>query len=102
MELRTLVPYSRSKLPVRFWRTYTRLEVDFVLGRTLAIEVKSASRVSEKHLRRLRAFRDEATECDLLLVSLDQNDRTTEDGIRLLHWSRFAELLWREELVRAG
>ena len=58
--------------------------------------------MSEKHLRGLRAFRDEATECELLLVSLDQNDRTTEDGIRLLHWRRFAELLWSGEPVRAG
>jgi uncharacterized protein len=99
MELRAWISYSRSKLPLRFWRTYTGLEVDFILGHRLAIETKSTTRVSDKHLRGLRAFRDEEPRCELLLVSFDENDRTTEDGVRLLHWRRFAELLWNGELV---
>ncbi|TVR28753.1 MAG: DUF4143 domain-containing protein [Spirochaetaceae bacterium] len=102
MELRAWVSYSRSRLPLRFWRTCTGLEVDFILEHRLAIEAKSATRVSDKHLRGLRAFCDEEPRSELLLVSLDENDRTTEDGIRLLHWRRFAELLWSGELVPEG
>ena len=99
IELRAWISYSRSKLALRFWRTYTGLEVDFILGHRLAIEVKSTTRVSDKHLRGLRAFREEEPRCELLLVCLDETDRTTEDGVRLLHWRRFAELLWSGALT---
>ncbi len=102
MELRAWLSYSRSKLPLRFWRTYAGQEVDFIIADTLAIEVKATTRVGDKQCRGLRAFRDEAPGCELLLVSFDENDRTTEDGIRLLHWRRFAQLLWSGELVQPG
>jgi predicted AAA+ superfamily ATPase len=86
MELRAWLSYSRTKLTLRFWRTYTGLEVDFIIGTAIAVEVKSASRVTDRHCRGLRAFRDEAPDCALLLVSFDENNRTTDDGLRLLHW----------------
>lgn len=60
---------------------------------------QQASAAVLAHLWGLRAFRDEEPRCELLLVSLDENDRTTADYIRLLHWRRFAELLWSDGLM---
>lgn len=98
MELRAYLSYRRIKRPLTFWRTYTGIEVDFVIDGLCAIETKATARVSGKHLRGLRGFADEAPGVPRILVSLDENDRTTEDGIRLLHWRRFVELLWSDEL----
>ena len=101
VELRAFLSYSRAKLPLRFWRTYTGLEVDFIIGSSCALEVKAITRVADRHCKGLRAFRDESPESELILVSFDENDRTTEDGIRLLHWRSFARELWNASLIRS-
>jgi len=101
VELRAFLSYSRAKLPLRFWRTYTGLEVEFVIGSSCALEVKATTRVADKHCKGLRAFRDESPESELILVSFDENDRSTEDGIRLLHWRNFARELWSASLIRS-
>ncbi|MCA1754294.1 MAG: ATP-binding protein [Spirochaeta sp.] len=96
MELRAYLSYRRIKRTLNFWRTYTGLEVDFVIEGLCAVETKATTRVSGKHLRGLRAFAEELPGLPRILVSLDESDRTTEDGIRLLHWRRFVELLWSD------
>lgn len=98
MELRAYLSYRRIKRTLAFWRTYSGLEVDFVIDGLFAVETKSTARVSPKHLRGLRAFADEKPGLPRILVSLDENDRTTDDGIRLLHWRRFLDLLWSDAL----
>ncbi len=40
---------------LRFWRTYTGIEVDFVIGSSHAIEVKAPTRVTDRHCKGLRA-----------------------------------------------
>lgn len=101
MELRRYLSYRRIKSSLTFWRTYTGLEVDFVIDRLFAVQVNATTRVSRKHVRGLRAFQEEAPELPRILVSLDEVDRTTEDGIRLLHWRRFVELLWSDQFLEA-
>lgn len=92
-------PSTLGEQELRFRRTYTGIEVDFVNGSSHAIEVKATTRVTDKHCKGLRAFRDESPEAQLVLVSFDENDRSTEDGIRLLHWRSFARELWSGALI---
>jgi uncharacterized protein len=99
MELRAYVSYRRLRLPLTFWRTYAGTEVDFLVGDRLAVEVKSARRVDDKHLRGLRSFSEVSPATARVVVSLDENDRETGDGIRVLHWSRFLDALWSDTLV---
>ena len=98
LELRAYLSYRRIRVPLTYWRTYSGLEVNFVVGDTLAIEVKAASRITDKHLGPLRSMFAIAPEIDRLVVSLDENDRITDDGIRLVHVSRFLDELWNDEL----
>ncbi len=58
-ELKAMNDYLNLGYALRYWRTATGLEVDFILyGRAgiIAIEVKHAQRVQPSHLRGLRAF----------------------------------------------
>lgn len=68
----------------------------------VALEAKATRKVTGKHLRGLQAFGEEAPHLPRLLVSLDENDRVTEDGIRLLSWRRFIELRWGDRLKGAN
>ncbi len=76
----------------------TGIEVDFLIGRTSAVEVKAASKIQEKHLKGLRMLREEGIVQNFYLVCLDETDRQTSDGIRVLHWKSFLDQLWNNEL----
>ena len=98
MELRSYVSYRRLRSELTFWRTQSGIEVDFLVGSAAAIEVKASTRVSGRDLRGLRALADEGSTAARFLVSFDELDRRTADGIRLLHWRSFLTALWTDAL----
>ena len=92
-----LIPQNKKTL--QFWRTRSGTEVDFLIGRDTAIEVEAAKTVHDKHLKGLRALKEEEIFSQFILVSFDGMNRKTDDGIRILHWSRFLVLLWKDDLI---
>lgn len=99
MELRSYLSYKRIKKELCYWRTHTGQEVDFVIGDDVAVEVKSASRIGEKQLKGLRYLMEENVLGRFFLVSFDEIDRESKDGIRMLHWRSFLTALWDGEIV---
>ena len=82
-----------------YWRTYSGLEVDAVLGDArVAIEIKSAEEVQRKHLKGLKAFGEEYPDCRKIIVSLDMINRKSDD-IELIFILDFLKMLWRGEIV---
>lgn len=67
-------------------------EVDLVLGREVAVEFKATRQVLPKHLKGLRALRDEGLVREYWIVSQDTEERIV-DGIRVLPWQRYLEEL---------
>ena len=98
MELRSYLSYRRRRLELAYWRTQSGVEVDFLVGSAAAIEVKASARVSDRDLRGLRALADEGTTAARILVSFDELDRRTDDGISLLYWRTFLTALWTDVL----
>ena len=96
-ELRAYLSYARVRLPLRFWRTHTGQEVDFVIGERLAVEVKSSERVSRRDQRGLVAISKEGNWQHRILVSQDTAQTTYENGVQHLHWQTFLERLWQGE-----
>lgn len=94
MELRAWLSYQRIKKGLYYWRTREGIEVDFIVGTELAIEVKAASRVHAADLKGLRALVDEHDFRHRILVCMEEQSRVTEDGIRILPWRRFLKDLW--------
>jgi len=91
--------YSRLHYPMAFWRTSSQIEIDFILGdHEVAIEVKGTKLAQSKHLKGLKAFRDEYTIRKSILVSLDDSPRLTE-GIHVLPWKTFLEQLWSGKIM---
>ena len=98
MELRSYLSYRRRRTELTYWRTQSGVEVDFLVGSAAAIEVKASTRVSDRDLRGLRALKEEGSIAARFLVSFDELDRRTDDGIRLLHWRTFLTDLWDDAL----
>lgn len=94
-ELTACSSYSRYPFPIRYWRTASGFEVDFILNDgEIAVEVKATSFAKNMHLKSLRAFREEYPVKRLCLISLDPASRKTDDGIDILPWRNFLEELW--------
>ncbi len=101
MEMKAHADYTGLFYPITYWRTASGFEVDFVLGdHELAVEVKSTALASDKHLRGLRAFKEECRARHYLLVSTDPNPRKTTDGIEILPWKIFLDRLWSHQLMK--
>lgn len=101
MELLNYRRYRDPDLDLHFWRTSTGMEVDFILGdMAAAIEVKATPRVTDAHLRGLRALSEGHRVRRAVVVSLEKEPRMLSPGIAVLPWQRFLEELWSGELTQ--
>jgi predicted AAA+ superfamily ATPase len=98
MELRAFNSYQRRKMKLHYWRSTSQFEVDVVVDGTMAIEIKGVSQVMDKHLKGLRAFKEEGKVPHYYVVSCDPEVRMTDDGIVIYPWKDFLEALWQGTL----
>ncbi len=99
MELKAYQAYRNPELDIRYWRTSTGFEVDFILGdMNVAIEVKGSHRIHSTHTRGLRALLEEHTVKQAVIVSLEKQPRKPDPYIEILPWKVFLEALWSGEL----
>ncbi len=92
--------YTGLQYPIYYWRTASKLEVDFILGNhELAIEVKASQQVHSRHLKNLQQFAEEYQTRHLILVSNDPFPRQI-GRIMALPWNLFLDQLWAGELIR--
>ena len=99
MELLAFRSYREADFPIRYWRTKTGLEVDFVVGQTgqAAIEVKGA-RVRPEDMKGIRAFAEEHRPGRAVIVCGEPAPRRV-GTVDVLPWQVFLEQLWAGEVV---
>lgn len=98
-ELIAHASYSELNYDIRFWRTKSGLEVDFVLGNgEVAIEVKGTSRVDNQVLKPMRAFIDEYAPKKALIVCNEPAERIV-GSVRIVPWKVFLQLLWSGDVI---
>lgn len=100
MEIHAYSSYRGDDFPIRYWRTKTGAEVDFILGEgEVAIEVKGVARVGKEDLRGLEAFREEANPRSAILVCNEREVRRA-GAIDILPWKEFLARLWAGKIIR--
>ncbi len=98
-ELVAYLNYTDNPNKLSYWRTYTQVEVDVILGDAkVAIEIKSAEEVLPKHLKGLKSFADEHPDCRRIIVSLDRFNRIV-DGIEHIYVYDFFKKLWSHDII---
>jgi predicted AAA+ superfamily ATPase len=98
LELRAFLALNRLPHALCYWRSTSQMEVDFIVGTDLAIEVKASSLVVERDLRGLKALREEGKISRLIVVSMDPSARQLS-GIDIMPWFNFLQALWRGDLI---
>jgi predicted AAA+ superfamily ATPase len=93
-ELRAAISYKNKNLSMNYWRsTSGDFEVDCILGKEMAIEIKSSDRFQEKYLKGLKAFKEEGLVKRHILISRDPVKRIV-DGIEVLPFDSFLKEFW--------
>ena len=91
-EFITINSYKRMKKTIHFWRSTAGHEVDLLFG-DMAIEIKASKRISQKHLKGLKALKEEKVFKKYILLSRDTNEREI-DGIECRYFENFLKEQW--------
>lgn len=99
-EIIAYLGYNDIENALSYWHTYTGHEVDAVLGDAqVAIEFKSSTEVKSKHLRGLKAFKEEHPSARLIIVSLDPQPRVFHD-VEVMPATHFLHHLWQGNILK--
>jgi len=98
-EIIAYLSYHNSDNALTYWRTSSGYEVDAIIGDGLvAIEIKSNSEVSTRHLKGLKAFKEEFPATRALVVSMDKNKRIL-NGVEIFPAVEFLKELWSDKII---
>ncbi len=99
LELRSFLDYRRLDLELTYWRSLSQLEVDFVLGDRVAIEVKAKPRVVVRDYEGLLALGEEVRLRRKIVVCCERRRRITDEGVEVLPVAEFFRALWSGQLL---
>lgn len=99
LEIRAYLSYQRIDKPLSYWRSTSQMEVDFVIGDEVAIEVKATGRIHDKHFKGLLAFKEEGIANRYILISLDSIHKVYGNGIEALPVEMFLNQLWQGDII---
>ena len=98
MELKAYHAYRNPELDIRYWRTSSGYEVDFILGEmNLAVEAKASDRIHRGHTRGLSALKEEHSIGRIVTVALEKEPQRVDASIEVMPWRIFLENLWSGE-----
>ncbi len=99
LEVRAFLSYTRKNTKMTYWRSTSRFEVDLILDNRWAIEIKGVTSIQDKHLKGIRALKEEENIQNFAIVSCDQHERRTQDDIAIFPWKVFLEKLWNGKII---
>ena len=97
LEMKAYLDYSFSNTRLSYWRSESKIEVDFIVDTKIAIEAKGTESVTPSHLKGLRALGEDFPDMQKIVVSMEPRPRDV-DGIRILPLDKFLEDLWSGNL----
>lgn len=79
--------------------TSSGFEVDAIIGNgRIAIEIKSTSEVKSRHLKGLKAFKEDFPQSRFIIVSTDKYPRIM-DGVEIMPVAHFLNNLWDGQII---
>ena len=94
-ELRACLSYRRLDHPLTYWRSTSQLEVDFVIGTEIGIEVKSTGRVRERDAAGLIALGEELPLRHRIIVAHEHERSRLDSGVEVIPVAEFLKALWQ-------
>jgi uncharacterized protein len=102
IELRAYLDYSRlTDVPLTYWRTLSQIEVDFVIGDSVAVEVKARPLTARRDYKGLLALAEEVPLKRKIVVCLEREPRRSPEGIDVMPITHFLRELWGGRIIEA-
>jgi predicted AAA+ superfamily ATPase len=99
MEIVAFRSYFNLDFEIRYWRTKSGLEVDFILGDgEIAIEVKGSKRIDPGDLKGIRTFEEELHPRKCIVVCNEASERKA-GNIDIMPYRNFLSSLWEKEII---
>ena len=98
MEIRAYLSYKREKNMFSYWRSTHGYEVDFLIGRQTAVEIKASQKISPRDFKGLKALEEEKMFKNYVIVSQDPIN-TRELNFQALYWEEFLDKLWDDKFI---
>lgn len=98
-ELRAYLDYTNNHIDLTYWRTLSQIEVDFVLGNDVAIEVKAKSRIAKRDINGLLALAEEIPLKRKIIVGMVKAKLTLDNGVEVCPVEDFFRDLWAGLIV---
>lgn len=98
-ELKAYLSYKQRDDELTYWRTHSKMEVDFLIGGHVAVEVKSSRRITPRDEKGLRALSEEIKLKRRIIICNESAPRTSESGVEVLPVENFLERLWADEIL---
>jgi predicted AAA+ superfamily ATPase len=99
LEVRAFLSYTRKNIKMCYWRSTSQFEVDLILGNQWGVEIKSTASIKDKHLKGIRALKEEGNIQNFAAVSCDRFERETHDNITIFPWKIFLRKLWNGDII---
>jgi predicted AAA+ superfamily ATPase len=99
LEVRAFLSYTRKNIRMYYWRSTSQFEVDLILNNQWGVEIKSTASIKDKHLKGIRALKEEGNIQNFAAVSCDRYERRTQDNITIFPWKLFLEKLWNGDII---
>ena len=98
-EIIAYLGYTNNNETLSYWRTYTGIEVDAVVGDArIALEFKSSYEIRTSHVKNLKNFGEDYPDARLVIVSQDKFNRKI-NGVENIYVYDFLKALWKGEII---
>ena len=99
LELKAYLDYSRSEKELRYWRSRSKIEVDFVVGDNVAIKVKATGRSSSADRNGLLMLGEDLKLKRKLIVCGEPQYRKDDVGVEVYPIELFLRELWAGKII---
>jgi len=98
-EIKAYLSYFHPSVEMNYWRTRDQKEVDFVINKNIAIEVKSSNKVKSSQKSGLQALSEEIELKKKIIIYTGERAMSLENSTDVLPLYLFVEKLWKHEIL---
>ncbi|MDC7236809.1 MAG: AAA family ATPase [Sphaerochaetaceae bacterium] len=97
LEIKKYIDYKNPRTQLNYIRTNTGFEIDCLLNKEIAIEIKSCNKINERHYKNLKLLKETYIKRKIIVCTTDTY--YIEEDIEIMPFKFFIEKLWNDEIL---